>query len=227
VRPLLVCAAVLGAILGCPASAGAAGVREQAQIFTVRSAQAELRGRPSVDATVMGLVRRGEEVEFVRSSADRRWIEVEIGGGELAWIEARALKPGAATPEPERRDTLRMDGPSVPRLDDDRRSREEPRVVRDEPPPRPEPRVVRNEPPPKPEPRVARNEPPPKPEPRVVRNEPPAPPKQVPEQAPEPRLAGRPMRDIPAAKPGELFAAELDDERPPSGPDATPKRTKK
>jgi len=61
----------------------------------------------------------------------------------------------------------------------------------------------------------------------VARNDPPLPKPATPEPPPEPRLQGRPMRDIPAAKPGQLFAAELDDERPPSGPDATPKHAKK
>jgi hypothetical protein len=247
---LVVFAMVLCSVLCGASSAGAAGA--QAEILVVRSAQAELRGRPSLDATVMGLVRRGEEVELVRSSSDRRWIEVEIGGGELAWIEARALKRGAAAPEPERLDTLRMNHSSSARSYEDRRPREEPREMRNDPPPKPEPRVVRNDPTPKPEPRVVRNDPPPKPEPRVVRNDPPPtprvahsdppPPKREPrvvrndpspvkqevhEPPPEPRLQGRPMRDIPAAKAGELFAAELDDERPPSGPVDTSKRAKK
>jgi hypothetical protein len=86
------------ALLASPAQA------RRGQTHTVRVAAAELRGRPTLSATVTGMVRRGETVLVVRRSADQRWVEVDIGGGEWAWIEARALRPGASPPAPLRAD---------------------------------------------------------------------------------------------------------------------------
>jgi hypothetical protein len=205
---------LLSALLLFACSAASAKHDEQ-EILTVRAAQAELHGRPSLGSTVTGLVRRGETVEVVRSSADRRWVQVEIGGGELAWIEARAVTASAVAPVPDREHTLRIPqrgsarDEDEPRPDEDAPPRREPvREARNDPPARREPvREVRNDPPP-PVRRVSR-------EPvREVRNDPPPAPV-VRETAP---TSGRPLRDIPAARPGQLFAAELDDERPPSGP---------
>jgi hypothetical protein len=217
------------------ASANARGGEDET--LTVRASQAELRGRPSLDATVTGLVRRGETVERVRSSADRRWIEVDIGGGELAWIAARAVEPGAAAPVVERHATLRMNRSAS--FDDDpppddggRHGIESRRNEEVSPPPRhmrEEPREVRNDPPPRrvePAPREVRNDPPPvvKHETREVHADPPAapPPSPVVKREPDPPSA-HPLRDIPPPKDGELFAAYLDDERPPSGPTPTKK----
>jgi len=65
--------------------------------------KAELFGRPANTGAVLGVLRRGEQVQLVRKSADKKWVNVDIGGGETAWIEARAVKPGkvTSTPSPE------------------------------------------------------------------------------------------------------------------------------
>ena len=66
--------------------------------------KAELFGRPSSTGAVLGILRRGEQVQLVKKSVDKKWLNVDIGGGETAWIEARAVKPGkvqTASPSPE------------------------------------------------------------------------------------------------------------------------------
>jgi uncharacterized protein YgiM (DUF1202 family) len=66
--------------------------------------KAELFGRPSATGAVLGILRRGEQVQLVKKSVDKKWINVDIGGGETAWIEARAVKPGKVatlTPPPD------------------------------------------------------------------------------------------------------------------------------
>jgi len=66
--------------------------------------EANLYGRPSNTGAVVGTLRRGEAVQLVKKSADKKWINIDIGGGETAWIEARTVKPGkvqTSTPPPE------------------------------------------------------------------------------------------------------------------------------
>ena len=66
--------------------------------------EANLYGRPSNTGAVLGVLRRGEAVQLVKKSADKKWINIDIGGGETAWIEARTVKPGhvaTSTPAPE------------------------------------------------------------------------------------------------------------------------------
>jgi uncharacterized protein YgiM (DUF1202 family) len=66
--------------------------------------EANLYGRPSNTGAVIGTLRRGEAVQLVKKSADKKWINIDIGGGETAWIEARVVKPGkvaTSTPPPE------------------------------------------------------------------------------------------------------------------------------
>ena len=66
--------------------------------------EANLYGRPSNTGAVLGVLRRGEQVQLVKKSADKKWINIDIGGGETAWIEARTVKPGkvqTSTPPPE------------------------------------------------------------------------------------------------------------------------------
>ena len=66
--------------------------------------KAELFGRPSATGAVLGILRRGEQVQLVKKSVDKKWINVDIGGGETAWIEAKAVKPGkvaTSTPSPD------------------------------------------------------------------------------------------------------------------------------
>jgi SH3-like domain-containing protein len=64
--------------------------------LTVSAVKAELYGRPASTGSVVGVLRRGDVVSLVRKSADKKWILVDIGGGESAWVEARSVKPGAA-----------------------------------------------------------------------------------------------------------------------------------
>lgn len=66
--------------------------------------EANLYGRPSNTGAVLGVLRRGEQVQLVKKSADKKWINIDIGGGETAWIEARTVKPGrvqTSTPPPD------------------------------------------------------------------------------------------------------------------------------
>lgn len=62
----------------------------------VSAVKAEMYGRPSTNGSVLGILRRGDQVSLVRKSTDKKWALVDIGGGEVAWIEAKAFKPGAA-----------------------------------------------------------------------------------------------------------------------------------
>ncbi len=220
---------LVSAILFYACSAHAAK-RDEPELLTVRAAQAELRGRPSLSSSVTGFVRRGESLEVVRSSSDRRWVQVEIGGGELAWIEARALTAGAAAPEPDREHTLRTPRQASARADEDRRFDDDPprRIERrrDDDPPRRIERPRDGDPrPPRREQPEARSDPPPpvkraarEPVREVHDDPPPSPPAPAPVARAPALQSSRPLRDIPAAKPGELFAADLDDERPPSRP---------
>jgi len=66
--------------------------------------EANLYGRPSATGAVLGILRRGEQVQLVKKSADKKWINIDIGGGETAWIQAKAVKPGhvqTSTPPPD------------------------------------------------------------------------------------------------------------------------------
>jgi opacity protein-like surface antigen len=63
--------------------------------LTVSSTKAELFGRPASGGTVVGVVRRGDVVDLVRRSSDRKWCLVDIGGGEVAWIDSRHVRAGA------------------------------------------------------------------------------------------------------------------------------------
>jgi hypothetical protein len=65
------------------------------QKVTVTAPRAELFGRPQVGGAVVGLLRRGEVVSMVRRSGDGRWLLVDIGGGDVAWLDAKATRPGA------------------------------------------------------------------------------------------------------------------------------------
>src|SRR6476659_5982436 len=50
--------------------------------LTVSADKAEIHGRPSATSSVVGILRRGEVVNFVRKTPDKKWILVDIGGGE-------------------------------------------------------------------------------------------------------------------------------------------------
>ena len=78
--------------------------------MTVVATKAELYGRPVAAGTVLGLVRRGETVQFVRKSADKKWVQIDIGAGELAWVDSRAVRMGADMgSEPPSREERRDD----------------------------------------------------------------------------------------------------------------------
>ncbi len=72
--------------------------------MTVVAAKAELYGRPQTGGTVLGLVRRGEVVTFIRKSADKKWVQIDIGAGELACGRRarRALRRRRARAQPRR-----------------------------------------------------------------------------------------------------------------------------
>src|SRR6185436_2575038 len=63
--------------------------------LTVSATKAELYGRPASGGTVVGVMRRGDVVDLVRRSGDRKWCLVDIGGGEVAWIDSRHVRQGA------------------------------------------------------------------------------------------------------------------------------------
>ena len=115
--------------------------------MTVVASKAELYGRPQASGTILGIVRRGEVVQFVRRSADKKWVQIDIGAGELAWVDAKAVRMGSdmarANEEPP-------DEAPPPR----RAAREE----RDDPPP---PRRRTDETPPPPRRRTDETPPPP------------------------------------------------------------------
>ena len=91
---------ILACALFVAAPAAARRPPERVETLTVSARQAELRGRPAMSSAVMGLMRRGETVQVVRRSSDRRWVEVDIGAGELAWMDARTLHSGPLPPAP-------------------------------------------------------------------------------------------------------------------------------
>ena len=56
--------------------------------------KAKLYGRPSSTGAVIGILRRGEAVQLVKKSADKKWMNIDIGGGETAWILAQVGQAG-------------------------------------------------------------------------------------------------------------------------------------
>ncbi len=140
--------------------------------------KAELYGRPSATGAVLGILRRGEQVQLVKKSVDKKWINVDIGGGETAWIEAKAVKPGRVTSTPPPDESAEEEAAPPPtitpegakkkaklaKVEEQRREQEAP--AEEAPPP----------PPPKKKSKLAKNEPPPPPP------EEPAPPKRKPRE---------------------------------------------
>jgi uncharacterized protein YgiM (DUF1202 family) len=137
--------------------------------LTVSSAKAELYGRPASGGAVVGVVRRGDVVDLVRRSGDRKWCLVDIGGGEVAWIDSHQVRAGAFRAQPA--DLQEEPLPPPTRRAKQLAERELEPAVEDEeplPPPTPPPPVVRKrgrrariqEPPP-PEPASAEEEAPP------------------------------------------------------------------
>jgi SH3-like domain-containing protein len=66
--------------------------------LTVSANQAEIFGRPQVGSAVLGVLRRGEVVQLVRRSADKKWVQIDIGAGEMAWIQAKSVRSGGQMP---------------------------------------------------------------------------------------------------------------------------------
>ena len=104
--------------------------------LTVSATKAELYGRPALGGSVVGILRRGETVSLLRKSEDKKWCLVDIGGGDVAWLQAKSVRPGAAkgAPIPET---------TIPEEETPRARHENKKMVRHEEPP-PE-RVARPE----------------------------------------------------------------------------------
>jgi uncharacterized protein YgiM (DUF1202 family) len=58
----------------------------------VTASRTDLIARPTDNAQVVGMSRRGESLNVVRVSRDNRWYLVELGGGEVAWISSQAVR---------------------------------------------------------------------------------------------------------------------------------------
>lgn len=123
--------------------------------------EANLYGRPMSTGAVLGVLRRGEQVQLVKKSADKKWINIDIGGGETAWIEARAVKPGrvASTPPPEE---SAEETPAPPPTITPEGAKKKAKQAKVEPPPEEEkPEEPPPPPPPKKQKKQAKAEPPP------------------------------------------------------------------
>jgi len=169
--------------------------------LTVSTVKADLFGRPAAGGAVLGILRRGDVVNLVRRSADKKWILVDIGGGESAWIEAKSVKPGAAKGQ-----------------------RPADEVAEDQvapPPPKGKKFVKREEPEPEPE---AEPEPPPPPAKKARKSEPPPPP---PEEKPPEKKKETVNRGDDETPPGlERKKAGREEEPPPPEEKPVEKRKK-
>jgi uncharacterized protein YgiM (DUF1202 family) len=128
--------------------------------LTVAATKAELFGRPAAGGTVIGVVRRGDIVELVRRSGDRRWCLVDIGGGEVAWIDSKHVRSGAFRAPPADADAVEEEAPPPRKAKREVVVEREPEPQQEEevlPPPTPPPvekkkgkraKVVVEEPPP-------------------------------------------------------------------------------
>lgn len=188
--------------------------------------KAELYGRPSSTGAVLGILRRGEQVQLVKKSVDKKWINVDIGGGETAWIEARAVKPGKVTSTPPPDESEEADAAPAPTITPEgakrkakmaqaaEQKREEEAPAVEEPPPPPPKKgkpakMAKNEPPPPPA-----EEPPPKKRRDTEDETPPglAPSNRSDEQAPPP--PARAEKKSKKQKREEEAQAQSDDDQP-------------
>jgi opacity protein-like surface antigen len=177
----------------------------------VTASRTDLIARPTDNAQVVGMSRRGESLNVVRVSRDNRWYLVELGGGEVAWISSQAVRAIGVPPNttrdvivrppdapPPRAVAVAPTAPSVARAP----FREEP------PPPREEPPPPREEPPP---PRVA-----------AIDEEPPPSPKEKKRKSKKERMAVAQIELPPsesaraASDPGEPPSGEVEKEVPPA-----------
>lgn len=125
--------------------------------------KAELYGRPSATGAVLGILRRGEQVQLVKKSADKRWVNVDIGGGETAWIDARSVKPGHVTSTPEPDESAQEEAAPPPTITPEG-AKKKAKLAKVEPPPAAEEQQAEEPPPPpKKSKRQAKVEPPPPP----------------------------------------------------------------
>ncbi|MGZ5761471.1 MAG: SH3 domain-containing protein [Caldimonas sp.] len=144
--------------------------------------KAELYGRPSATGAVLGILRRGEQVQLVKKSVDKKWINVDIGGGETAWIESKAVKPGkvqGSTPPPEENEEAEAAPPPTITPEG---AKKKAKLAKVETPPPPQEEEKAEEPPP-----------PPKKTKKQAKAEPPPPPPE--EEAPPPKKKSREIED--------------------------------
>jgi len=126
--------------------------------LTISATKAELFGRPQSGGSVLGILRRGETVSLVRKSSDKKWCLVDIGGGDVAWIESRTVKPGAAKGAPMPDAAVAEEAPSqLPAKKNKKFARTEEAPPQEEAPPPPPAKVAEREP----EPEAAPPPPPP------------------------------------------------------------------
>ena len=172
--------------------------------------EANLYGRPSNTGAVVGTLRRGEQVQLVKKSADKKWINIDIGGGETAWIEARAVKPGkvaGSTPPPEE---SAEEAQAPPPTITPEGAKKKAKLAKAEAPPPEETKA--EEPPPPPPP------PPPKKQKKQAKVETPPP-------AEEPPPPPKKRRDTEDETPPGLAAGKSRDESPP--PEEKPSKKKR
>ncbi len=158
--------------------------------------EANLYGRPSSTGAVLGVLRRGEQVQLVKKSADKKWINIDIGGGETAWIEARSVKPGkvqTSTPAPDESSEEAAAPP--PTITPEGAKRKAKLAKAEEPPPE---EAKAEEPPPPPPPKKGK---------RQAKVEPPPA-----EEAPPPRK----RRDTEDETPPGLAQTQSSSEEPPA-----------
>jgi uncharacterized protein YgiM (DUF1202 family) len=182
--------------------------------LTVSVNRASIYGRPSSASSEVGILRRGEVVNLVRKSPDKKWILVDIGGGESAWIEAKAVKPGAAkTGRMAEESEVAEDAPREQPKASKRSARVE-EVPVEEPPPPPPPKKTKLA---KVE-EVPVEEPPPEPPKKKTK-------RQLAEERRAQAEADRRADD--EAPPGLAQAKSNDDAPPPPADDEKPRKRRK
>jgi uncharacterized protein YgiM (DUF1202 family) len=144
--------------------------------------EANLYGRPAATGAVLGILRRGEQVQLVKKSADGKWINIDIGGGETAWIQAKAVKPGrvaGSTPPPD--ESAQEEAAPPPTITPEGAKKKAKMAKAEEPPPPPPAKAQeeqqQEEPPPPPPPKKQKKQAKVEPPPEQQQEEPPPPPK--------------------------------------------------
>lgn len=163
--------------------------------------KAEIYGRPSNQGAVIGILRRGEPVQLVTRSPDRKWVNVDIGGGETGWIEARAVKPGKVQTETPPPDESAQEQEAPPPTITPEGAKRKAKLAKAEAPP-PEEQAQEEPPPPPKRGKKAKAEPPP-----------------AEEEAPPPK-----RRDSEDEVPPGLASSDSGDETPP---EEKPKKKRK